>query len=176
MDPELEALSKINDTINDLPEDAKIRVVAWLINKYSIYSNQPVNASVSPKKLLSENGVEEKEIVDGNDQLIATFSNPADLFAKCSPSKSGEKILVVAAYLQTKNSGKDLSGYEINQVLKNMGHKVESFSHRMDTLMGQKPQLMIQTKKCGNSKQGKKSYRVTDAGMKEVEKLINKSA
>ena len=175
MDPELEALSKVNDAIKNLPEDAKIRVVAWLINKYSIYSNQPANASMPPKKLLSENGVEEKEIVEGDGQQIASFSSPAEFFAKCSPSKPSEKILVIAAYLQTKNSEKDLSGFEINQVLKNMGHKVENITHKMDTLMGQKPQLMIQTKKSGNSRQAKKSYRVTDAGIKEVEKLILKS-
>jgi hypothetical protein len=172
MDPELEALTKINEVIKDLPEDAKVRVVAWLINKYSIHSGQPVNTSTYTKSLAVGNSSYGEEDIDGINPTIASFGSAAELLAKCSPKTDNERVLIVAAYIQTKNPNEDLTGYKINHLLKNIGHEVSSINHRVDSLKAKKPQLMIQTKKSGNSKQGRKNYRVTDEGMKTVEGLL----
>lgn len=173
MDSELEALNKINEAIKDLQVDERVRVVAWLINKYSIHSGHPVNIPVTPKNL-SDGGDFEEEINEGNDPEIVSFGSAAELLAKCNTKTSAEKVLVVAAYLQAKNPKQDLTGYEINHTLKNIGHKVSSVNIFAGLLMAKKPQLMIQTKKHGTSQQARKNYRVTDEGMKEVERLLNK--
>lgn len=173
MDPELEALNKINDAIKDLPEDAKVRVVGWLINRYSIRSGQPVPTPAFPKSLSGGDNLD-KDVIEGDDPAIVSFGSAAELLSKCNPNTNIERVLVVASYLQAKNPTKDLTGYEINHVLKNIGHKVNSVNHPIGSLMAKKPQLMIQTKKSGNSQQGRKNYRVTDEGMKEVERLLNK--
>lgn len=172
MDSELEALNKINEAIRELPEDAKVRVIAWLINKYSIHSgHSPV---LTPKVLTNVDTHNEQEnIIEPDVMSITSYATAADLLAKCNPNKENEKILIVSAFLQAKNPTKDLTGYEVNHTLKNIGHKVNDFSHNIDSLMKRKPQLMIQTKKSGNTRQAKRNYRVTDEGMKEIERLVN---
>jgi hypothetical protein len=174
MDPELEALNKINEAIKDLQEDQKVRVVVWLINKYSIHPGQPINTPPTPKGLAAVSNPDEAEVIEGETQSLISFSSAAELLAKCSPKTDSEKVLVVASYLQAKNGDKDLTGYEINHTLKNIGHGVSSIPTFIASLMEKKPQLMIQTRKSGNSKQARKNYRVTDEGMKEVERLLKK--
>jgi hypothetical protein len=67
--------------------------------------------------------------------------------------------------LQCKQSKAELTGLEINKELHHMGHKVSNITSVINQLIGKRPQLMIQTKKEGKTRQAKKKYKVTTVGI-----------
>jgi DNA-binding PadR family transcriptional regulator len=50
---------------------------------------------------------------------------------------------------------------------------VSNITTALSSLIERKPQLVIQTRKSGNSKQARKRYRLTDAGIRAVERMIS---
>lgn len=82
------------------------------------------------------------------------------------------KPLVVGYWFQVLQGEQDLDGFQINKELKHLGHGVSNITTALSSLIDRKPQLVIQTRKSGNSKQARKRYRLTDAGIKAVERML----
>jgi hypothetical protein len=175
-DPELLALNQANNAIKDLPEEARGRIVAWLINKYSIQSpySQKQSSSDTSQKVLSEpSSSEEAEapILNSYD-----YDTAAEFLSKCKTATDSQRALAISAYLQEKQGKRDLTGYEINHELQQIGYKASNITKAIKSLSGKKPQLMIQTKKAGTSRQAKKNYKVTEEGLKEVQRMITENS
>jgi hypothetical protein len=101
-----------------------------------------------------------------------SFSSLPDLYSKISPASDPHRALVVAYWFQVMQGEQDLDGFSINKELKHLGHAVGNITTALTSLIERKPQLVIQTRKSGNSKQARKLYRLTDAGIRAVERLI----
>lgn len=101
-----------------------------------------------------------------------SFSTLPDLYSKVSPASDSNRALVVGYWFQVLQGVPDLDGFSINKELKHLGHAVTNITTALTSLIERKPQLVIQTRKSGNSKQARKLYRLTDAGIKAVERLI----
>lgn len=63
-----------------------------------------------------------------------------------------------------------------NKELKDLGHGVGHISEKFDALIKDKPSLVLQLKKSGSSAQGKKTYKLTNEGIKRVEAMIKGGA
>jgi hypothetical protein len=61
---------------------------------------------------------------------------------------------------------------KVNAELKNLGHGGDHIKRVFDTLVGTRPQPMIQTKKSGTTAQARKSFKVTKVGLDRVRGLI----
>jgi hypothetical protein len=166
MDQELEVLSKINGLISGLDQEAKMRVLTWIVNKHNL-TNSPTNSPTVQKQataLEDKLAIENTEIISD----LTSYTSPAELLAKSNAGQGPERVLVISAYLQQK-SGQEVTAFDVNKVLKDIGYAINNgISHTFDSLMSRKPQLMVQTKKNGNSRQSKKLYKVTDEGFKKV--------
>lgn len=101
-----------------------------------------------------------------------SFSTLPDLYSKVSPASDSNRALVVGYWLQVMQGEQDLDAFQVNKELKHLGHGVSNITTALSSLIERKPQLVIQTRKSGNSKQARKLYRLTDAGIKAVERLI----
>lgn len=99
-------------------------------------------------------------------------SSLPDLYAAVSPASDASRALVVGYWFQVTQGEQDLDGFQINKELKHLGHGVTNITTALSSLIQRKPQLVIQTRKSGNSKQARKRYRLTDAGVKAVERMI----
>jgi hypothetical protein len=53
-----------------------------------------------------------------------------------------------------------------------MGHRVPNITIAMDELQRQKPQLAVQLRKAGTTKQARKTYKITTEGIKYVEAML----
>jgi hypothetical protein len=60
----------------------------------------------------------------------------------------------------------------VNKELKNLGEGILNITSALDALKAQKPALALQLKKAGKSRQARKTYKVTVAGLKFVENMI----
>lgn len=188
-DPEIEAIAKCHDLFKVLEDDSKVRVLQWLISKFelnphsttswrtksdeatSIESFKPLPES---DNTISSNGNgQEKSTSDV--MVIEDFNDIAEMYAAASPNKDWEKLLVVATYLQVKNDLQEITGFEVNKELKHLGHGISSISHVFDICIGRKPQLILQKRKEGKTRQAKKKYKVTGEGIKLVNSMIAKT-
>lgn len=88
-----------------------------------------------------------------------------------------DKALVGGYWLQICEGAEAFASQAINDNLKNLGEGVGNVTQALDGLKNAKPALILQIKKSGKSKQSRKTYKLTHAGVKTVEDWIaNNSA
>ncbi len=163
-EPELKAMKAVYDALVELDEDAKRRVVDWVIGKFSLgRSKQRTGRGTTGTQL----GTDTDEIE------LSSFPSVADLFANASPKSGSDKVLIVAGYLQEAKKVAELTGREINKELIHLGHGVKNITAAISSLINKKPKLMIQTHKGGKTKQAQKKYKVTTEGFATAKRMIN---
>jgi hypothetical protein len=180
MDPtlELEVMGDIASGLKKLggEADAIRRTLQWAWNAF-LPSGTPAPSQntniVTGTGSMSLDGVSAQ--INGTSEPPRTtpsFSSLPDLYSKVSPASDATRALVVGYWFQVMQGEQDLDGFMINKELKHLGHGVTNITTAVTSLIERKPQLVIQTRKSGNSKQARKLYRLTDAGIKAVERLI----
>ena len=73
---------------------------------------------------------------------------------------------------QVINEHPSVTGQQVNDALKNLGHAMSNITDAFTSLIRRKPQLAMQVEKTGSSKQARKKYKLTIAGINEVKKLL----
>jgi len=156
-DDEIRAMTEVNAILSKLDPKVAGRVAGWAAAKY-------------------RGGVEAPErlgLRSGNDrEPQSAFRDFADLFAETNPKTESEKALVAGYWFQVVQGQPDLDASQVNAELKNMGHGLSNVTRAFDDLMAGRPQLAIQTRKGGKSKQARKKYRLTSEGIRAVENLL----
>ncbi|MBY0511409.1 MAG: hypothetical protein K2P94_14810 [Rhodospirillaceae bacterium] len=166
---DLKALETILNTLEPLAQDERERVLRWAMEKLGIHSMNVGRPGGGAQISTTMIDAAFEKHPDG-------FQTAGDFLAAASPTTEADRVLCVAVYLQDFSETPDtitLSGKQINDVLKNLGHGVKNITDSINTLKTRKPQHMIQTKKSGRSKQAWKEYRVTRAGIDHAYRLIN---
>jgi len=164
IDPEIDAMSKVYAALQDLEDDQRQRVLDWISSKLGL----------TVKKASKQQKVDDSVTDDTNTESdLECYDTVADLFSLATVKTEPQKVLLVAAFLQKKLEKTELTSKEINDELKNLGHKVSNITSAVNGLLNRKPQLMIQTRKEGVHKQAQKKFKVTVAGFKEAKKLIS---
>lgn len=163
LEPEIKIMNEIYRSLKNLDENARQRIIKWIIDKYSL-------------DLIKHDDVDfikTKENIFTPQFEIKSFKSVADIFSKAHPKNDIEKVLIVSAYLQENKLGSELTGREINRGLNLLGHGVRNITSAIGSLINRKPQLMIQTRKEGKTKQAQKKYKVTTEGLALATKMIN---
>lgn len=161
-DEEIEVMSTVYQAMKELGNDSQLRILNWLTDKFQL--NRELNRLKEHKDKINDGSYK------GSD--IDRFSSIDELFSHVDPKGTGQKVLVVASFLQVKYQKTDLTGREINQDLRNLGHGVKNITAAIQPLIDRKPKLMIQTRKAGATKQAQKKYKVTSEGLKVVREML----
>src|SRR5205823_4960084 len=103
------------------------------------------------------------------------FPTVADFYSACNPSSDVDKALVVGYWAQVIENVPEFDSQSINRELKHLGHGVSNITSAFDGLKERKPQLVIQTKKSGTSRQARKLYKLTIEGQRAVERMIGEN-
>lgn len=169
IDPEISAMSTIAETLSHLDDPVKIRVLNWAFEKFSLKKSGDLNKEKIVERI---NSNVDSTVKTGNIS-INNFDNLAEFFAHLNLNTEHEKALAVAAFLQSKDDKSEVTSLEINGELKNLGHASSNITRAIATLMNQKPQPIVQTKKEGKSKQAQKKFRVTVHGFTTISQWLN---
>jgi hypothetical protein len=148
----------VSAALDGLDVDAQARVLRWAAQKYNIASGTTMRAG--------DHLVDEGD--DSNAGGTSQFNAFVDLYDAVSPDTSVEKVLVGSYWLQVVQGGSSWSSLQVNNLLKDTGNGVESIHHRLETAQSQKPALVRQISKTGKSRQGRKTYKLTTAGINLV--------
>jgi hypothetical protein len=161
---ELDAMKSIADALAKLDAPAVRRVLHW--------ANDAFGSRASVSFVSEKRGLDSLSSAGGSDHKVK-YPTLADFFAAVSPNQDADKALVVGYWFQNIEGASDLDGFTLNKELKHLGHGISNITSALDTLMGRKPALVIQTKKSGASKQARKKYKLTLEGQRSVERMIN---
>ncbi|MEO5950207.1 MAG: hypothetical protein ABIQ04_02045 [Candidatus Saccharimonadales bacterium] len=158
LNPELEAMSAVSTILEKLDEQTKSRVVNWVADKYSGASRPVAHAS--------GNGITDKN-------RETTFSEFVDLYDHVDPSDQAEKALTGAYWFQVVKSEASWQAQGVNSILKDTGNGLTGISHVFERLQARKPALVRQIVKSGKTRQARKTYKLTSAGIKLIDDRIS---
>jgi hypothetical protein len=154
---EVEAIVAVDRALSDVEEDAAVRVLRWATEKYG---GQPVE----------EAPVEQAGPIASP---AHQFDEIADLMAAAQPRSGVQRVLVAAYWFQVVNEHPNVTGQQVNDALRNLGHAMSNITDGFTSLIRRKPQLAIQVEKTGSSRQARKKYKLTTAGIGEVKQMLS---
>jgi hypothetical protein len=165
-DPEVEAMGKLAGALDGLDTEQHARILRWAADRYGI-------ALIGRKPSLGGDGNSGDGGGGGADPT--EHKELGDLFSAASPQTDEDRVLLVAYWLQELQEEKlpNFGSQPVNTELKHLGHGVENITRVFDALIATSPQQVIQTRKSGTSKQARKSYKVTKAGIKRIRELLD---
>lgn len=164
---ELDAMRLVAGALQQLAPSARQRVLRWAVDRFGVASEVSSAATVP---------VEARPPYAAGFEAAAPHSpNPettlGELYAACDPQTDADKTLVVAYWLQEVEGNAGIDAQRVNTELKHLGYGVGNITRAFEKLKDSRPQLVIQTKKAGTTKQARKTYRVTAEGKRLVQNL-----
>lgn len=175
VDAEFDAMQTVFSVLRPLEEPAQQRVLDYVSNRLGLA--QQARPAAAVKRNGSNEEIEEPE--SDNEAATGThsaaslnFSTFAELYDAARPKSQSDKALLGGYWLQQCQGAESFDGFSVNKELKNLGEGIANITSALDALKGQKPALALQLKKAGKSRQARKTYKVTIAGIKIVENMI----
>jgi len=94
------------------------------------------------------------------------------LLQRWAPRRASERALLGGYFLTRVQGEIMLTSQAINAELKAHGVSVSNITRAMDSNLRAKPPLMVQVKKMGKTRQARKQYQMTPAGIESVERQL----
>jgi hypothetical protein len=166
---EFEATRSVYNALEPLDDDARERVVKHVTGMLEISA-----AVEAPEPATGSDGKDNEDVVAETPAGVpARFKTFAELFDAADPQTAADKALVAGFWLQVGEGNETFDGQRANKELTHLGHKVGNITNALTALNSLKPSLAIQLKKSGNTRQARKTYKITVAGMEAVKAMLN---
>lgn len=168
VDEEFAAIQTVFKALEPLDATSRQRVFEYIAARLAI-----ATGGVAASRPLSsdEGGENRSEVVTAAAE--GKFATLAELFDAADPKTNMDRVLVAAYWVQVCEGTESFSSYSVNHALKNLGHGVSNVTTAFDALKGQKPALVLQLRKAGTSRQARKTYKVTNAGVEAVKGMLH---
>lgn len=165
-DPEIDAMSAVTDALEGLPAEAQARVLSWAGQRYNI--------AISAKLRTEDRADDDEGEDEGGDAGEAAgsgssaFADFADLFDAVNPSSDTDRALTGGYWFQVVRGNASFQAQQVNNALKDVGHGVENIARALSNLQDRSPALVRQLSKSGRTKQARKTYKLTAAGVSAI--------
>jgi hypothetical protein len=166
-DKEISAMARISETLDKFNKDeveTVKRILRWAASRYGLNSIENLANSTDRASHATR---------DTGDFEERSFEDLADLFHAASPKTEADKALVASFWLTTGEKKTSFTGWEVNKELKNLGHGIGNITDALSSLMRRKPALVLQTAKSGTSRQARKKYKLTRAGLDYLRRMTS---
>jgi hypothetical protein len=111
-----------------------------------------------------------------SERQSSSYDDVGDLVHAANPANGLDYALAVAYWIQVVEGKGTWAGMDVNNVLKDLGHGLSNVTKTLKSLMSRKPALVMQTAKSGRSRQARKSYKLTAAGVAHVQTMLSAGA
>jgi hypothetical protein len=166
----ISAMKAIAEALSELDGEATTRVLWWAGDRFGV----SIAIGISDQKAAASTANREKE-ADREKENDAEFESLADLYAAATPQTDVDRALVAGYWFQFVELQEDFPSQTLNTALKDLGHGILNVTRALEGLKTQSPALAMQIKKSGNTQQARKRYKLTNAGRKAVEAMIQKN-
>jgi len=170
-DPEVTAISKVNDALMPLEPAVRQRVLHWAALRFEVTLPKGKPA-VGKGDDDDTDDQQESEGAPNSGAAERTFSDFASLYDAANPRTDAERALIAGYWLQVSQNKQDFDAFNANKELRNLGHPLTNVTASLSELIYHKPRYVIQTRKEGTSKQARKKYKVTNEGIKRVKQML----
>ena len=167
---ELDVIQTLHDALQPIDDEARARVLTYIVSLLGIDMRGTAGATTLAETDTSHRA--EAANSNGAAALTPTYSDFAELFAAANPQTTGEKALVAGYWLQVCQGGESFTGAAANKELTNLGHKVRDITAAMNSMKNQRPMLVLQIKKSGNSRQARKLYKLSHEGIERIKEMV----
>ncbi len=158
---EISTLRRIDELLADLPGGAQARIVRWLSDKYLL--NEAAGGIRAPETIDVRKNHSGDPTRPGKEESFPQF------YSAINPQTDADRALVTSYWLQKRENMESFRAYEVNNLLKDLGHQINNITRAFDHLQSKSPPLIIQIKKSGVSQQARKRYQITGAGVQVIE-------
>jgi hypothetical protein len=165
-DAEFSAMKTVYETLKALDAPGQGRVLEYVVGRLGI--DWPGRKLPSRK-----HKTDTPEDEAGDDAPASKFDSFAELHAAFDPSTDSERALVAGYWLQVCQQAPSFDAQSANSELKNLGHPLSNVTVALTTLIKLKPSQVLQLKKSGNTRQARKTYKLTTAGIAVIEAKVN---
>ena len=163
---ELKVLNDVADILRGLNKGEQRRTLEWLLDYFDVYDEALIeDAFIIP---------DEEDDVEFGGAYEEVEETPVDasfetLYNAVAPKTAIQKIVTAAWWLENKDGKDSWKSFEVNKLLKSLDVKVSSVSGTL-AIEGKKddPKIVV-LDKSGDSMQARKTFRLSDTGMKFVE-------
>lgn len=100
----------------------------------------------------------------------------AEFLGRAATEDGVDRALLACYWQSQRETSGTFTAQAANALLKDAGHASTNITRDLDSLRSRKPQLVVQVRKSGRSKQARKLYRVTDAGARQAGALLRSDA
>ncbi len=169
-DDELTAIQTVLKTLKPLEPDSRQRLIEYVTARFEISTVREGRTDLAPGKVEDN---ENSPAVEKKTTPQVSFETFAELFDAAQPHDNGQKALVAGYWVQECDGADTFSGFSINKALRDLGYGIPNITNAFDSLKRQTPALVVQLKKSGKSRQARKAYKITKAGIKAVETMIS---
>ena len=183
-DTELEAMAAISGALGALDEDQQSRVLRWAAERFGVTlpdGGKPTRSNRRGERVAADDEGErdsEGDDENGQDAEDASasagggFEHFAELYDSCSPSTTSEKALVGAYWVQELGGKGTWTAFEVNKLLKDLGHGDTKIARTLGNLISEKPAKVLQIRKSGKTRQARKTYKLTAEGIKSAKAML----
>ncbi|MDF1480439.1 hypothetical protein PYV02_15265 [Leifsonia sp. H3M29-4] len=162
LDPEITAMTGVASALTPLDEDARGRVLRWAAERFEV-TLQPTRLAVVE---------EEADAAPMAVAVTSEYASFAELFENATPRTTTDKALIAAYWFQVIQGSSGFQSQQLNTELKNLGHGLTNVTDSLGSAERAKPTLVMQVNKSGKSKQARKTYKLTLAGISYVKGMI----
>jgi hypothetical protein len=155
---ELEAMAGVATALDRLEPPARARVLRWAADHFDL-------ANVVQGAGAASGG-------GGSRDQQEQFSDIYAMFEAGTPATEEERALLAGYWLQVGESKASFGATAANAALRQMGIGASNIARAYQSLIDRKPALVQQLSKSGRSKQARKQYRLTAAGLKAAQELL----
>ena len=153
---ELEAMKVIVDALRPLTSESVKKVLRFVNDTY-------------PSKGMPQGTPDE---VQENQPTFVEFH---ELFDRALPRTGPERALVAGYWLQVSQANEEWDSLTINRELRSLEKESKNITRDLDVLVRRIPRWVHQTRKEGASQQARKTYKLTNEGIKAVQRMIAKN-
>jgi hypothetical protein len=154
---EIDAMKVIDTAMGSLEPDETKRVLRWAVDKFG--KNEVTIDPASTSQAGTAGGG-------------AGFERISDLMDAAQPQTIVDHVLVASYWFQVLQGRENFTGQEVNSELKDLGHHSANITDSYTTLIRRKPPAVRQVQKTGSSRQARKLYRLTNEGVRAVERML----
>lgn len=166
-DPEITAMTAMADALNKLEaDDARARVIDWAAKRYGV-KLQPTRRSAAV------GGSDAGEDAEPAAPVFQHFSDLLD--AAPSANTDADRALIGGYWFQVVQGQETFTGFQVNNELKNAGHGIGNITDALTTLQRRTPAHVRQTMKSGRTRQARKTYKLTVAGIRAVQAMMGRA-
>jgi hypothetical protein len=163
-DAELTAMTTVAVALSGLDEGARERVLTWAASRFNITVGRSAGRSAGSGGSGDAGG-------SGEPREFAEF---VDLFDAANPQTDPQRAAVAGYWFQVIQNNASWQSQTLNSALKDLGHGLSNVTDALDSLQERRPAFVRQVSKSGSSRQARKTYKLTTAGVNFVRGMLGR--